>query len=229
MKKIDVEEVFIAIILCGVMLFASVIFISVSINEQKVTRCKVKEIETKISKIEDIDRRIKDINKKIDNVEKKVDSINKKIDKFNHIANNIAAIIKHVNNKIDNKTANIIAYNIIEASLKYKVPIEYIISVMWVESHFNPHAYNKRTKCIGLMQVNPNIWISNNELSILLYGIRTNIMVGTYILRYYYDNYGNWKDAIIAYYGMSTYAKEYYVKKVLWKVKWVKKKLVQKS
>ena len=79
-----------------------------------------------------------------------------------------------------------------------------IISVIKAESNFDPNAVSAKG-AIGLMQVIPstaayvseriNITIDDNAL----YDTRTNIIIGTYYLKYLLDKFGDLKTALIAY------------------------------
>jgi uncharacterized protein YoxC len=223
------ENFLIALLLGGLTLITILLILyGIDIKQELEMQKRINEqINNLKVEIIDIKKQVNENKKNIENISRKVNNMDKKLNRFNKTIDNISMIIRNVNNSVDNETAHVIAYNIVDASSKYNVPIEYIISVMWVESHFNPHAYNERTGCIGLMQINPDTWLKlkNEDLNILLFNIRTNIMAGAYILKYYHDKYGNWKDAIIAYYGISPYAKKYYIRNVSWRLKWIKEKI----
>ena len=145
--------------------------------------------------------------------------------------NKMSDLIGKINHNIDSDTRRIIAINIVRASVKYDIPVEYLFAIIWTESTFNPYAYNKKTECIGLMQINPRVWLDKDtkELRDMLFIIPVNIDAGAYILRYYYDQYHSWHKAIIAYYGLSEYAEKHYKKIVLKRVNKIRKEVKKTS
>jgi hypothetical protein len=123
----------------------------------------------------------------------------------------IAKLIMNINKKIPKETAFSIANAILKASNRFEVPIPYLVSVMWTESHFNIKSKSS-SDCIGLMQINYKVWnkiVPGGINKKQLYDVEYNVMIGGYILRHYYDKKHSWIEAIKAYYGRSKYAKIY--------------------
>lgn len=104
--------------------------------------------------------------------------------------NYIATFIRHKNKKLSYaETKKYIDYLLICVK-RYKLNINNIIAIMYIESHFNSKAVSDKG-CIGLMQINYNVWgdilkeegIIKSKKS--LYKPYNNIMAGGYIFRYY--------------------------------------------
>jgi len=155
-------------------------------------------------------------------LERRIDKQQKIIDEYQKYIDKMSRLIGRINKNVSYEERKAIAENIVRVSVKYNVPIEYLFAIAWVESTFNPKAYNKRTGCIGLMQINPYVWLKNPELKSLLFDIPTNIEAGGYILRYYYNIYHSWDKAFIAYYGQSKYAYRIYRHKIFRKARYVR-------
>lgn len=106
----------------------------------------------------------------------------------------------------------------INASKKYNVPKEILISIASVESKFKQDAINRNSNGsydLGIMQIN-SIWFSKlSKIGIsknMLHNPCQNIMVGAWVLAQNIENYGfNWQ-AIQRYNGSDTQLK--YAKKV---------------
>jgi len=92
-----------------------------------------------------------------------------------------------------------------------------ILSLIRVESGFNPAATNKATGCIGLMQINTKVWQKHFNIDISrIYDIEYNIEIGLKILDYYYQKEG--KDiykALFRYNNGYGFNNKKYVPKVL--------------
>lgn len=90
------------------------------------------------------------------------------------------------------------------ASEKYNLDKAFIYAVIRTESGFDPDA-ESNVGAIGLMQIMPESfeWMQNLRGEELeeskLYDPQTNIDYGCYLLRYFWDYYGNKKSAIAAY------------------------------
>ena len=67
---------------------------------------------------------------------------------------------------------------------RYKVDYELVLAVIQVESSFNPKAYNEKTDCSGLMQVNGiNLPELSEELDVnYLFDPYENVIGGVYLL-----------------------------------------------
>ena len=103
------------------------------------------------------------------------------------------------------------------AGQKFEVDPYVILSVIAVESSFNPLAESS-AGALGLMQVMPLIHRKKFEK----YGgfetsldVKVNVYVGTEILKNYYLRYGNYQRALLAYLGVSQTSNSSYPKKVL--------------
>lgn len=110
---------------------------------------------------------------------------------------NIAEYIRSKNNKISKKAAKSYAKTYISTSDAYGIDVAYLIAITDIESTFKSKAKSKR-RCIGLMQVSPNVWLDReNEHNLIdsgivqskkdLYNPNTNIKAGAHILRHYMD------------------------------------------
>ncbi len=85
-----------------------------------------------------------------------------------------------------------IAKNILASSEKHDVPFVTTVAVMEVESQFNPAARSSKG-ARGLMQVMPNIWMHELNLTSKydFHSIQIGINSGAYILRKYLNKYDN--------------------------------------
>jgi hypothetical protein len=98
-----------------------------------------------------------------------------------------------------------IAHHLTELCDEHAVNLDLMLAIMEIESQFNPHATNKRSKAAGLMQVMP-FWAKDFNLpnKTSLYDIKTNIDSGIKIYKLFYviEN-GNTKRALYRYVGGS--------------------------
>ena len=89
-------------------------------------------------------------------------------------------------------------------STEYNVPIEIVYAIMRTESSFD-HMAVSPANAKGLMQLTDDTldWITRYHLRIDgeldIFDPETNIMVGTYYLKYAYERYGNWDTAYASY------------------------------
>lgn len=89
--------------------------------------------------------------------------------------------IKTKNNKVPKSVADIIAYEVVKQSKENNLSPILILSMIWVESRFDPLSTNK-SGAKGLMQIlngGPNMKINWN----LIYNIDYNIKIGIKILK----------------------------------------------
>ncbi len=100
-------------------------------------------------------------------------------------------------------------------SSKYKFKPELVLSIIQVESNFNPKAISYRG-AYGLMQINLAVW--EDELNIKrdnIFDIPYNIDLGLQVLKIYYDeSKGDLKRAIHLYNNGYKYNNLKYVKKI---------------
>ena len=100
-------------------------------------------------------------------------------------------------------------------SLEYKFKPELVLSIIQVESNFEPRAISYRG-AYGLMQINLAVW--ENELGIdrdKVFDIGYNIDLGLQVLKIYYDeSKGDLKRAIHLYNNGYKYNNLKYVKKI---------------
>jgi len=100
-------------------------------------------------------------------------------------------------------------------SLKYKFKPELVLSIIQVESNFDPKAISYMG-AYGLMQINLAVW--ENELNIdkdRIFDIGYNIDLGLQVLKHYYDETdGNLKRAIHLYNNGYKYNNLKYVKQI---------------
>ncbi len=107
-----------------------------------------------------------------------------------------------------------------KASTRSKLPPEYVLALIQVESAFDRFAVS-RVGAQGMMQIMP-FW--KNEIGRKddnLMDIRTNLKYGCTILRHYLDrSKGNWREAFARYNG--SYGKQKYPNKVIlaWQKYW---------
>jgi soluble lytic murein transglycosylase-like protein len=85
------------------------------------------------------------------------------------------------------------------AARRYRIDPNLIRAVISVESSGNPHAMSSKG-ARGLMQVMP---ATGRDLGVhdpaRLFDVSANVTAGTRYLRYTYDRFGNWPDALGAY------------------------------
>lgn len=85
------------------------------------------------------------------------------------------------------------------AARRYRIDADLIRAVISVESAGDPRAVSSKG-ARGLMQVMP---ATGRDLGVhdpaLLFDVHSNVGAGTRYLRYTYDRFGNWPDALAAY------------------------------
>lgn len=95
---------------------------------------------------------------------------------------------------------------ITEQSIKFEIPFKYIYRLIWQESHYKPNAQSSMG-AQGYMQVMPATFTVMKKMYEDTFNItigdmnksHQNIIVGTYLLKYLYERYNNWPQAIAAY------------------------------
>lgn len=87
-------------------------------------------------------------------------------------------------------------YVIADASTRYGVPEKYMISMLAVESQFNPFP-KKKGGLVGPGQIQSKYWKNNGKYNI--YRPDENIYLAAKILRSYKDQCGNWDCALRSY------------------------------
>lgn len=128
--------------------------------------------------------------------------------------------IKSINHKISNTMCNIICDAIIKASKDTGLPIGLIVSVISVESHFNPQATSSVNAC-GLMQIHNvhkdtviktvniqngkkiNIYVDFDNI----YDPKYNILVGSYLLTDMINKCNCLHEALLKYVGSNDISK----------------------
>lgn len=85
------------------------------------------------------------------------------------------------------------------AASRYGVPANLIKAVMKLESNGDPGSVSV-AGATGPMQVMPNIWNGSDGWNV--YDPVENIMLGAYVLKTNYDQYGSWEMAAKAYLGL---------------------------
>jgi soluble lytic murein transglycosylase-like protein len=104
--------------------------------------------------------------------------------------------IRSENYKVFPRLAIHISEMIHDIAEEYSVPPEYLLAITSIESAFN-HAAVSSANCIGLMQINPEVWVQDetNESGLRVNGLvsdvlelydpEVNIRAGAYILTHY--------------------------------------------
>lgn len=94
--------------------------------------------------------------------------------------------------------AEVILDATIKAAAEFEIPPVYLFALIAVESSYN-YADVSSADCLGLMQVNPKVWVTDkdNKENLVQAGIvskradlfdpKKNIRAGAYILRHYID------------------------------------------
>lgn len=109
-----------------------------------------------------------------------------------------------------------------QASVESRVPVEVVYAVKWMETRVGRaeralgpgreqcDSLGCRRVCreIGPMQVNPCIGFNLPECKELK-AYKQNITCGVNILRYLYDRYGSWSEAVRRYNGSGPKSREY--------------------
>lgn len=96
-----------------------------------------------------------------------------------------------VNENIPEQDKQRIITAVLDASKIYKIDYKLILGLIAIESSFDKECLSKGN--YGLMQIRYSVWndeLKKNKIIKVkkdLLSIRQNIMAGTYILRYYYD------------------------------------------
>jgi soluble lytic murein transglycosylase-like protein len=200
-------------------------------NQNEALRGQLKyllEYQEKLNQnMDSIIQNTNETNKQLQSVSNKLDEL---IDLLQTKKENIKAYIRRANPYLSDEQVDQIAEAYLKASLKYDVPVSILLSVGYQESRFNPNAKRSDTQCYGIMQVNYTVWktklrVTKRQLLI----IDTNIDAGARILRYYYDQTGDWSEAIMKYYGVSKFAKEVYLPQVKKRAKVIYAQLQQGS
>lgn len=104
-------------------------------------------------------------------------------------------LLKYVYN-VDPNHLDWWTFYIVDASARYGVPEEHMISMLAVESKFDPFP-KKKGGLIGPAQVESKYWKNNGKYNI--YKPDENIYLGAKILRSYKDECGNWDCALRSY------------------------------
>jgi len=105
--------------------------------------------------------------------------------------------IREHNYKVFPELAELIATGIIDTGEKFEMPSEFLLALSQVESSFNYFVISN-ADCIGLLQINPKVWVQNKEnphnlikagilkQTIDLYDPVINLHAGAYIFKHYY-------------------------------------------
>ena len=133
----------------------------------------------------------------------------------------VKAKIISADSKIPLSTARKYAKWIQEASMKYKVDPVLIMAIISAESNFNHKAVSP-TGPIGLLQI-AHYWHREKSSKEALYDPRTNIMVGTRIMKEYYTK-GRDDFSMLLRYNASEH-KESYARNVLRKKQYYKTRI----
>jgi len=202
----------------------SILTLSYVHSSLQETKTLIKQIQSQQKETQaKLSQELNEVRSRLVNLEAKVNHCETKPKPS--ILNKLESFIKRVNLSLPPNQVSLVAKSLVESSKEFNIPLSILIAVAWQESHFNPYACSNYG-CIGIMQVNPEVWseMLNIPESILIYP-DVNIRVGAYILRYYYNLTGSWKEAIKRYYGISPYARVYH-QKVSKKINLVKTQLL---
>jgi len=179
-KQIIVLIAFNIIVLFGILLF--------TVAWNSPTRKMAKEKNNLQLIIEEQNVVIKTIKNQLNDIAKEK-AIKKQNDKLC-----LENSMKHLNNKIDPDTQNIIIKSVIEESNKHNLPPLLVLCLIDQESSFNPLAHNS-LNATGLMQIIPKYHMNRlkkyNIKKYELFHIKNNIKIGTEILKEYFDKNGN--------------------------------------
>jgi soluble lytic murein transglycosylase-like protein len=74
----------------------------------------------------------------------------------------LAQYISQYNPKVFPALADLIATNIITVSREFGIPPVFLLALAQVESGFNYSAVSN-AQCIGLLQINPTVWVTNKD------------------------------------------------------------------
>ncbi len=101
-------------------------------------------------------------------------------------------------------------------ALEYDIPISLLLSIIYVESWFNPAAVNKNsngTYDYGLMSLNSRTFKGYTDKQ--LYDEETNLQLGCEFLVMLKEKYRTWGEAVIHYNGLYTKGAGSYMVKVM--------------
>ncbi len=101
-------------------------------------------------------------------------------------------------------------------ALEYDIPISLLLSIIYVESSFNPAAVNKNsngTYDYGLMSLNSRTFKGYTDEQ--LYNVETNLQLGCEFLVMLKEKYRTWGEAVIHYNGLYTKGAGSYMVKVM--------------
>lgn len=98
-----------------------------------------------------------------------------------------------------------------ETANEYNIPIDIAFRLIYTESRFKIGAMSS-VGAKGLMQVMPKTFdyhVNKNNINLdNLDDVEMNIKVGMSILKYQYERFGSWKNALIAYNAGASYVYE---------------------
>jgi soluble lytic murein transglycosylase-like protein len=101
-------------------------------------------------------------------------------------------------------------------ALEYDIPISLLLSIIYVESSFNPAAVNKNsngTSDYGLMSLNSRTFKGYTDEQ--LYDVEINLQLGCEFLVMLKEKYRTWGEAVIHYNGLYTKGAGSYMVKVM--------------
>ena len=154
-------------------------------------------------------------------LQEKIEIVNMMISKYEAKAQFIADYLPMVNAFTESEIiAKRILAAVYENSMQYDLAPELILSVIKVESEFNPDAYSK-AGAIGLMQIMPvtgiyvgrslGLWIDSEDD---MYDIEKNIQIGTVFLKECIERLGENRGLGYYYAGRNTKYYHLYTKKI---------------
>ena len=112
-----------------------------------------------------------------------------------YIYDSTKAMIEQLN--LYYETSRELVLAVIDASVVYDVPIDIIVSLIFIESSFYQYAVSHKG-ALGYMQINPRVWQVDMDKIFCAY---YNIDKGVSILRYYKNRSNSWESALIRYNG----------------------------
>lgn len=154
-------------------------------------------------------------------LQEKIDMVNLMISKYEAKAQFIEDYLPLVTAYTESEiTAKRILSAVYENSVQYDLAPELILSVIKVESEFNPRAYSK-AGAIGLMQIMPvtgiyvgrslGLWVENEGD---MYDIEKNIQIGTVFLKECIERLGENRGLGYYYAGRNTKYYHLYTRKI---------------
>ena len=154
-------------------------------------------------------------------LQEKIDMVNLMISKYEAKAQFIEDYLPMVTAYTESEiTAKRILSAVYENSVQYDLAPELILSVIKVESEFNPRAYSK-AGAIGLMQIMPvtgiyvgrslGLWVENESD---MYDIEKNIQIGTVFLKECIERLGEDRGLGYYYAGRNTKYYHLYTRKI---------------